>query len=264
MLPINGHEPRNTGPDDQRGVVALIQSPITWGAIGVLVGAIAAVAPVPALRYLFVLTWLIFVGALIRHNVFNGRSRMIQIVGNALLAGIIGICLVWILRVLPLPREASSPAEVVDELCKRSPWLCASPQNPAPTSVVGGEKTCHLKFAASTEAVARLYGRHDIRATPNTRLSIDFQELFYEWKASFSTDRKTSQLSVKINHLTDADIVTVSPAAALSQISDPNPEWFSGFKESARTRPDYYSRLIAITDLAKGDRVTILLRRTFG
>jgi hypothetical protein len=91
MLPIDGHEPRNTGPDDERGVVALIQSPITWGAIGVLVGAITAVAPVPALRYLFVWTWLIFVGALVRHNVFNGRSRMIQIVGNALLAGIIGI-----------------------------------------------------------------------------------------------------------------------------------------------------------------------------
>jgi len=157
----------------------------------------------------------------------------------------------------PPPKEPPIAQEIYAKFCKDSPWICTPPKEPSPPAI--NNAACHVAFSVNAEPVARLYGRHDIRATPNASISFDFQELFYEWKASFSVNRKTTRLIVKINHLTEADVVNVLPA--LSQVSDPTPEWFSGFRETARTKPDYYSRTITVGDLARGGRVTISLRR---
>jgi hypothetical protein len=93
-------------------LLPLIESPITWGGIGLLIGAIAAVAPVPALRYLFGLTWVIFVCALIRHNLFTRFPPILQVVGNGVLSVMIAGGLIGLFRVLPKPKEFPTATEI--------------------------------------------------------------------------------------------------------------------------------------------------------
>lgn len=160
----------------------------------------------------------------------------------------------------PSPPSPPTAAQIYDEFCKRSPWLCGSRIQAQNEPQFTPQEACHLQFHIAAGGVARLYGRHEIPTTTVANLSIDFQELFYEWNASLIAAEPINHLTVKINHLTEADIVTVIPASQ-TLISEATPEWFSGFREPARTKPDYYSRVITIDALAKGDKAAILLRR---
>jgi len=158
-----------------------------------------------------------------------------------------------------MPPEAPSAATIYQTFCTNSPWLCQRPEAAVAASNLSSEGICHLIVSQSANPVTRLYGIHDMRSAPNGNMSLDFQELFYEWKATFAVDRSTPQFTVKINHLTKDDVLSVEPP--VGKLSAPLPEWFSGFPENARTKPDYYSRTITFTNLVKGDKPTISMRR---
>jgi hypothetical protein len=254
-----GVEPEATTKEK---VWRFVESPIAWGGIGLLGGAITALIPVVGLKWFFVVAWGLEVCAQLKERFWSDEGWIVRITANVFLAIVFGAAFLAGWYYMPKPNEPATPEQIADEICKHSPYLCTPPET-EPPPIITHEAACHLNFSVSAEPIARLYGRHDIRATPNTQLPIDFQELFYEWKASFSINLKTSEFSVKIDHLTDVDVVTVSPAA-LSQVSEPSPEWFSGFKEPSRTKPDYYSRLITVSNLPKGDKVVISLRRALG
>jgi hypothetical protein len=98
-----------------RGLLPFFESPITWGGIGILLGTIAAVAPLPSLRYAFILAWIIFAFAFVRHNVFQNFNVLFQVVANTLLILITGAILLWIFRLIPPPKDLPTAKEIAAE-----------------------------------------------------------------------------------------------------------------------------------------------------
>jgi hypothetical protein len=227
----------------------------------VLVGAVGPFIPP---KWGFIVTFLFLVVALLKTSFFEGGSLFKRIAGNLITICIIAALLAEVWHLLPRPQEPLTSGQVVETWCKRSPWLCAPPDQSQPqqttTVVPPTTNACRLKFAIATSPVARLYSRHEMPSASKANLTFDFQELFYEWKATLSVPRKFDQLTIKIDHLTEADVVSLSPASQAT-VQDAKPEWFSGFSEPVRTRADYYSRVIVFNNLSKGDALVVSLRR---
>lgn len=234
-------------------VVDFLERPLVGIAIGIVVGAIGALISV---KWLLVSAGVVLVISILREK----WGAVYKILVVVLVPGI----LVGLWYITPKPKEPTTPEQLTEALCLRSPWLCSPPQPAQAPSVIypppSAAPVCRLKFSTATEPVARLYSRHPIPNALKANLSLDFQEMFYEWRSSLTITRTTKLVAVKLNHLTESDLITVSPASR-SEISDLTPEWFSGFREPARTKADYYSRLIRVSDLASSEKVTISLRR---
>jgi hypothetical protein len=118
---------------------------------------------------------------------------------------------------------------------------------------------CQIRISVTPGAIARLYARRDITSKPNAELLFDFQEIFYQWRADLFVDHLTQQLLVRISHLGEKDTIATSPS--LSSVGAAQSEWFSGFQEPSRDKPDYYARVIKLENLAKGETVRIIVRR---
>lgn len=237
------------------------ESPITWGAIGVLVGAVGPFIPS---KWAFLVTFLFLAVALLKANFFEERALPKRVFGNLALICLMAALLGEVSHLLPKPQEPLTSEQVVETWCKRSPWLCAPPEQAQPqqttTVLPSNTNACRLKIATAAQPVARLYSRHEIPSTSKANLTFDFQELFYEWKAILSAPRQLNQLAIKIDHLTETDVLSVSQASQ-STVQEAKPEWFSGFSEPVRIKADYYSRVITFKDLSKGEVVVVSLRR---
>src|SRR5882762_7689437 len=150
------------------------ESPITWGAIGVLVGAIGPFIPP---KWGFIVTFAFLVMALLKTNFFEGGSLLKHILGNLVLIGIMAALLVEVWHLLPKPQEPLTSKELVEAFCKRSPWLCSPPEQVQPRKTVAAlapsTTACGLKFVTATEPVARLYSRHGTPTTSQANLSFD-------------------------------------------------------------------------------------------
>jgi hypothetical protein len=242
----------------------LAESPWLWGAIGVVAGTAASLAGSYFLGWIFFFAWLIASSAFIRH-LLEDRSPSVRVIANLVVIPLVAISL-FVLRDLII-RHMPAPPPTAEEiakanvkaLCQSSPWLCKEPEAPVISQGNIHASACHINISESADAVTRMYTLHNIGDNPRMNDTPQFQELFYEWKASLSVDRNIKELFVKVNHLLEGDVVATTPAIA--NIADPKSEWMSGFQERAKPKPDYYSRIITFHSLSKGDQASIVVRR---
>jgi len=87
-----------------------------------------------------------------------------------------------------------------------------------------------------------------------------FQELFYEWRLSFTAPELLHKLSFELHHLQEGDRASLKPAT-VGQVSEPIKWWYSGFDEPKRNRPDYFMRTVVLPDVPVGTAVTLVMRR---
>jgi hypothetical protein len=119
-----------TLPKFQEKLSKFFESAITWGAVGVLVGAIGPFIP-PLWGFAVTFVFLIF--ALLKTNVFEGRSWTTHIFGNLLLSLILGGVLFGVWHILPKPKEPPTADEIAEAVYKRQHGSTPA-ENPAPQS----------------------------------------------------------------------------------------------------------------------------------
>lgn len=96
------------------------ESPIAWGGVGVLFGAIASLI---SLKYLFVATGIVLGVALIRINFFERLWVLWRVAGNVVLCCIVAVGLMGLWRVIPKPKEPPTLDQIVDAFSQKFPWL---------------------------------------------------------------------------------------------------------------------------------------------
>jgi hypothetical protein len=92
------------------------ESPLTWGAIGILFGAVAVVV---SMKWIFVLAGVVFAFAVLRMKFFEGRTFVIQIAGSLGLFCIIAVALLFVWRVVPKPKEAPTVEDIANAVKKK-------------------------------------------------------------------------------------------------------------------------------------------------
>jgi hypothetical protein len=91
-----------------------VESPILWGGLGLLGGAIIVLIPVVGLKYIFGLAWVLFVITQLREKFWYGSRWPCRIVGNVFLAGFFAALLVSSWHYIPKPKEPPTPDEIAD------------------------------------------------------------------------------------------------------------------------------------------------------
>jgi hypothetical protein len=92
------------------------ESPLTWGAVGMLLGAVAAVV---SLKVLFICAGVILVLGMIRVDFFEGRTWAARIIGSALLGFFICLALILVWLIVPKPKQPASAEEIASEVRKK-------------------------------------------------------------------------------------------------------------------------------------------------
>lgn len=83
-----------------------------------------------------------------------------------------------------------------------------------------------------------------------------FQDLFHEWVVKIVPNKEASQIIVSIRDARlPTDLISVDPSEN-AIISQAKPGWVSGFEEPTQT-PDFFTRTVSISRLAKPATVTI-------
>jgi hypothetical protein len=95
---------------------SFIESPITWGAVGVLVGALAVAF---SMRVIFCTAGVIFCVAIVRTGFFEGRGWLKKYLGNLFLMGVMGIALYGLWRVTPKIKEPATAEEIAVAVIKK-------------------------------------------------------------------------------------------------------------------------------------------------
>lgn len=245
----------------------LAESPWLWGPLGVIFGTAASLAGSYFVGWIFFFAWVCISGAFIRH-LLEDRSFGVRVLGNLVAIPALGLGLYLfrgvIIKHMPAPPPTAEENAKASEqrMCTLYPWLCTKPETSTIEQGSVHAAACHIGIAENADAVTRMYMLHNIGDNPTMRELPQFQELFYEWKALLSVDRNTRELSVKVNHLAASDVLSTTPAIA--NISDLTPEWMSGFREHAKSKADYYSRIVTFYSLSKGDKAVIVARRALG
>jgi hypothetical protein len=94
-----------------------------WGAIGVLIGAIAAQI---SLKLLFVAAWAVLFMEFIRAGFF--RSPLFKLLGNAIVGLLLAFAFTQLWRVTPRSPESPTLDQQLDAFAQRFPWLKQPPQ----------------------------------------------------------------------------------------------------------------------------------------
>jgi hypothetical protein len=92
------------------------EGPILWGAIGVVIGAIAPLLPV--MRF-FAVAWLFLILAVVRGRFFEGKGWAKIILGNVLLSLIAGAGLFVLGKTIPKPKEPPTVEEIATAVIKK-------------------------------------------------------------------------------------------------------------------------------------------------
>jgi hypothetical protein len=115
---------------------------------------------------------------------------------------------------------------------------------------------CVVRATTTSDIVSRLYARADFNAAASDMvMNFQFQELFYEWTMTLSSENLDRGLALTISHMRPDDRIAITPADHKS--SDLVPMWLSGFPEPARS-PDYYRRTISFDRVAAGESGVVL------
>ncbi len=88
-----------------------IDSPLTWGAIGLLAGAVVQSV---SLASVFIVAWVILLVAVIREPPFGGTRRIIRMLGIVFASALIGVALWGGWRIVPKPQPPAKPATAAD------------------------------------------------------------------------------------------------------------------------------------------------------
>jgi hypothetical protein len=162
-----------------------------------------------------------------------------------------GLALFWWNRYHPTKDE-------LKEATKPSPANKADASNPKAPA-------CHISTAMESFGVARVYSEAPAKdlyssGPPETHnMRILSQELFYQWSISLKSDRIISNVTVEVENIKQDDRIRVVPEE--SAVSQWTPKWFSGFPEPERKRPDYYVRVITLSDVSPNQEASITIRR---
>lgn len=105
-----------------------LESPIAWGGIGLLGGAIIVLVPVVGLKWIFLVAWGLLVVALLRENFWKGKGAPRRIIANILLSVLFGAPFVAGWHYLPKPKEPITPEEQATLTAKRIIELMPPPQ----------------------------------------------------------------------------------------------------------------------------------------
>lgn len=132
-----GGEPRTESNSVKKGpsIRDLIDSPWLWGAIGLIAGSSASVAPTATLGWIFLASWIVASVAFIRHLPYR-NSPVIRVFANCFVIVLIGVGLLGIKgRIIKsLPPAPPTETQIYNEFCRRSPWLCAPPTQVSATT----------------------------------------------------------------------------------------------------------------------------------
>ena len=120
---------------------------------------------------------------------------------------------------------------------------------------------CVVETEVKSNIVSRVYSRGSLQpGLSEQMLEPKFQELFYEWNLSISSDQPANDLFIRLDHVGVDDRISVTPTQG--RISDLFPGWLSGFPEPHRNKPDYFSRTIEFDHLdPTKPTATIKIRR---
>ncbi len=94
---------------------SFIESPITWGAVGVLVGALAVAF---SMKVIFYTAGVIFFVAIVRVGFFEG-AWFKKCLGNLFLMGVMGVVLYALWKVTPKIKEPATAEEIAAAVIKR-------------------------------------------------------------------------------------------------------------------------------------------------
>jgi len=119
-------EPTATNPTPRKKFAELWASTPVWGIIGVLVGAIVSQI---SLNLIFALTWAVLCFEFVRLRIFE--SKLPRYAANLAFSIMLGAACIFVLDILPKPKEQPSLDQQLDAFAARFPFLLrgATPPN---------------------------------------------------------------------------------------------------------------------------------------
>jgi hypothetical protein len=123
-----------------------IDSPFTWGAIGMLVGAVVAVVP---LNYFFALAWFFIWVAMVRAKFFEGASPWQVIGGNTGLAIVLAFVVYFGYKHCPKPPTLDETATAIAR--RMPPQKVEISQNQPPPQLQVTKSPVYLKSASAAD-----------------------------------------------------------------------------------------------------------------
>jgi hypothetical protein len=114
----------------KKKIVVLIEDPVFWGGIGILVGGAAATVN---MAILFCAGWVCFAITALRLRVFQKRGVVWESIGGATLCILLGAAVYLMWRVTPKPKDAPTLEQIAGEMHKQI--VSTIPQSrPSPTA----------------------------------------------------------------------------------------------------------------------------------
>ena len=119
------------------------------------------------------------------------------------------------------------------------------------------KRPCTVSVILTSEIVARVHLR-TMWLPPNSEGKYNpiFQDLFHDWVIKLNRNGNASQVAISIQDARKpVDNIRVNPPQN-SVVSEPKPEWLSGFEEPTQA-PEFYLRTVKFATLNKETTITI-------
>jgi hypothetical protein len=154
-----------------------LESPVLWGGIGILIGAIAS--PL-TFKYLFILAWLVIVVAVLKENLWESYPKTTKWLASILACAVVMIFAFFMWKVIPKPKEPPSIDETINAFTKKFPFL----SNPVPIVNVNPQITLpktdphtHVEYhnVVYAAAIVHLPGTPDLHVGRNMTIPFFFR-----------------------------------------------------------------------------------------
>jgi hypothetical protein len=106
---------RGDMPGRQAQLVKFLDSNMTWGSVGLILGAIDS----PWAKILLPTAWLVMLASIWRVNFFQGPDKKVEVGGNFILAIFLTFAFLGLWRIVPKPKEPPTLKEIADEVSKK-------------------------------------------------------------------------------------------------------------------------------------------------
>lgn len=105
-------------------------------------------------------------------------------------------------------------------------------------------KPCVIEAKIFSDVVSRVFFRDAFSCERGEQtLYPTSQELFYEWQVLLSVNDNARDISLELHQLQGGDVIAIHPAS-IGVLSEPSEQWYSGFPEPHRSKPDYLLRTV--------------------
>lgn len=98
-----------------------VESPITWGGMGLLGGAVIVLVPAVGLKWVFVFTWGLVVSALLKEKFWEKKGLTTRIIGNTAVSIVFGIVFMGGWHYIPKPKDPPTAEEIAEAIVKKTP-----------------------------------------------------------------------------------------------------------------------------------------------